>query len=338
MTIGSYLAPRIGFSNGKVWEPSKEIPDLTGKVAVVTGGNVGLGFVTAQELAAKGCKVYIACRNEERAKAAIEKINAATPGKEADLVYLPFDLTDLQSAKAAAQTLEEQGRLDIVVNNAGVMAWPYKLVNGVEIQFWNHLGHFALIHHLLPLLVRTSKESSVRIVNVSSLGHTFSPQPDFSSMNGANGEFGSTWRRYGQAKLANILFSVGLQERVKGENIRVRSLPRYTPCTTLIRNTQVNSCHPGNVNTELTRGPAETYGFVGRIMSKLGAYITMSPTEGAKTQLFLAASPEVDEKDYRAKYFTPIATETEPSAMAQDKELAEQLWKLSEDWVKRADA
>ncbi|GAA5954220.1 hypothetical protein JCM21900_006967 [Sporobolomyces salmonicolor] len=320
MTIRSFLAPRTGFSNGKVWEPSKEIPDLTGKVAVVTGGNVGLGFVTAQELAAKGCKVYIACRNEERAKAAIEKINAATPGKKADLVYLPFDLTDLKSAKAAAQTLEEQGRLDIVVNNAGVMAWPYKLVNGVEIQFWNHLGHFALIHHLLPLLVRTSKESSVRIVNVSSLGHTFSPQPDFSSMNGANGEFGSTWRRYGQAKLANILFSVGLQERVKGENIRV------------------NSCHPGNVNTELTRGPAETYGFVGRIMGKLGAYITMSPTEGAKTQLFLAASPEVDEKDYRAKYFTPIATETEPSAMAQDKELAEQLWKLSEDWVKRADA
>ncbi|GAA5892879.1 hypothetical protein JCM5296_006031 [Sporobolomyces johnsonii] len=320
MTIRSFLAPRTGFSNGKIWEPSKEIPDLTGKVAIVTGGNVGLGFITAQELASKGCKVYIACRNEERAKAAIEKINAATPGKEADLVYLPFDLTDLKSAKAAAQTLEGEGRLDIVVNNAGVMAWPYKLVNGVEIQFWNHLGHFALVHHLLPLLVKTSKESSVRIVNVSSLGHTFSPKPDFSSMDGANGEFGSTWRRYGQAKLANILFSVGLQERVKGENIRV------------------NSCHPGNVNTELTRGPAETYGVVGRLMTKLAPYITMTPTEGAKTQLYLAASPEVDSKDYRAKYFTPIATETEPSALAQDKELAEQLWKLSEDWVKKADA
>ncbi|GAA5898514.1 SDR family oxidoreductase [Sporobolomyces salmoneus] len=324
MGLRSTIAHSTGFSNGRDWNPDHDLADLSGKVAIVTGGNAGLGEETVRALHAKGCKVYLAARSEEKANDAIGRINATTPGKEAGLVFLPFDLTDLKSIKRAAETVKEkEERLDIVVCNAGVMAWPYKIINGVEVQFWNHLGHFALIHHLLPLLKKTAQSSgptSVRIVNVSSLGHTFAPKnPDFSSIEGVNQEYGSTWTRYGLSKLTNVLFSVGLNERIQGDNIKV------------------NSCHPGNVATTLTRGPQETYGFLARWLSVTEKYMLMTPTEGAKTQIYLAASPEVDEKGYSGKYFTPIATEVQPSAQAQDKSLAEALWKLSENFVNEHD-
>ncbi|GAA5967286.1 hypothetical protein JCM11641_000502 [Rhodosporidiobolus odoratus] len=316
------LASATGFSNRRQWEPQTGLPDLDGKVALVTGGNTGIGLITAQELHKKNAKVYIACRSEERAKKAIAQINAAHPGAEKNLVYLPFDLTDLTSAKKAAETLsEKEERLDILVCNAGVMAWPYELKNGVEVQFWNHLGHFALVDKLLPLLKKTAQiaGSSVRVVNVASLGHTMSPKPDFTSLEGVNQKMKSTWHRYGQSKLANILFTAELQERLKGDNIRV------------------NCCHPGNIYTELTRGTVASYGFLGSAITFMSRY-AMTPFEGAKTQLYLAASPEVDEKDYRGEYFTPIATLGKASAYGQDKQLAEQLWKLSEETVNKSES
>ncbi|BGP30779.1 hypothetical protein JCM10296v2_002536 [Rhodotorula toruloides] len=322
MTLLASIAAKAGFSNGRAWDPSTGIPDLTGKVAIVTGGNDGIGFITARELHKKGCKVYLACRNEEKAHDAIKRINEASPGKPEGLVFLPFDLTELKSAEKAAKTVQEkEQRLDIIVCNAGIMAWPYELKNGVECQFWNHLGHFALVKPLLPLLIKTSKEpgAQVRVVSVSSMGHKFAPKPDFSSLDAVNQKFGSTWTRYGQSKLANILFATALQERLKDENIHV------------------NSLHPGNIHTSLTRGPVASYGFFGKLMQSISSYAAMTPFEGAKTQLYLAASPEVSEKDYRGKYFVPIATPATPSAYAQDRELAEQLWKLSEEAVKKAD-
>ncbi|GAA6038880.1 hypothetical protein JCM8097_000549 [Rhodosporidiobolus ruineniae] len=298
MSFLGRIAQKAGFSNGRKWDPESGLPDLTGKVAIVTGGNTGIGFVTAQELHRKKCKVYIACRSEERAKDAMKRINEANPGSEATLVYLPFDLTDLKSAKTAAETVKEkEDRLDIIVCNAGIMAWPYEIKNGVEVQFWNHLGHFALVQPLIPLLRETSKkpDASVRVVSIASKGHEFSPKADFSSLDAVNREMKSTWTRYGQAKLANILFAVALQERFKDDNVR-------SPITIITR------------------------------------YLAMTPFEGAKTQLYLAASKEVDEKDYRGRYFTPIATEETPSAQAQDRELAEQLWKLSEKVVAKGSA
>lgn len=140
------------------------------------------------------------CRNEEKAQNAIDRLNKTTPGQSNNLVFVKFDLTDIPSAKAAAEAIQAQtSRLDILVNNAGIMAWPYEVKNGVEIQFVsvvpfrirrtpsdletrsltlalcpqsNHVGHFALTTKLLPLMIQTSKEpgSSVRIVNVSSKG------------------------------------------------------------------------------------------------------------------------------------------------------------------------
>ncbi|GAA5821268.1 hypothetical protein JCM11251_004543 [Rhodosporidiobolus azoricus] len=318
MGIFGQIASKAGFSNGRVWEPETGLADLTGKVALVTGGNTGLGYITVQELHKKGAKVYIACRNEERARDAIKRLNQAYPGSEASLVYLPLDLTSLESAKKAAETVSKQEeRLDIIVCNAGIMAWPYELKNGVEVQFWNHLGHFALVHSLIPLIQKTADlpGASVRIVSLSSKGHEMSPKPDFSSLESANRDLKGTWARYAQSKLANILFAVALQERLSKSNIHV------------------NACHPGVVATELTRGMSPSYGLFGRIGAAVWPYFAMTPFEGAKTQLYLAGSPEVDEKNYHAKYFVPIATPHEPTAYAQDRELAEQLWKLSEKIV-----
>ncbi|GAA5975765.1 hypothetical protein JCM10908_005274 [Rhodotorula pacifica] len=315
------LASKAGFSNGRDWKPETGLADLTGKVAAITGANEGIGFITAQELHKKGCKVFLLCRNEEKAQDAIKRINTATPGQPDNLVFVLFDLTDIPSAKRAADSiLSQTTRLDILVNNAGIMAWPYELKNGIEVQFANHTGHFALTKHLLPLLIKTSKQpgASVRIVNVSSMAHKFSPKPDFSSLEAVNRELKSTWERYGQSKLANILFSVALQDRLKDEKI------------------YVNSLHPGNIATTLTRGPAASYGRLVGMLEPLWGWFGMTPFEGAKTQLYLAGSPEVEEKNYRALYFTPIATPNTTTAYAQDKQLAEDLWKLSEDIVAKA--
>ncbi|GAA6038904.1 hypothetical protein JCM8097_000566 [Rhodosporidiobolus ruineniae] len=310
-----------GLSNGRKWDPDTGLPDLSGKVAIVTGGNTGIGFVTAQALHKKGCKVYIACRSEQRARDAMKRINEANPGSEASLVYLPFDLTDLKSAKTAAETVKEkEDRLDIIVCNAGIMAWPYEIKNGVEVQFYNHLGHFALLHHLLPLLKETAKKpgASVRVVSVSSTGHILCNKPDFSSLEAVNRKMGNTWARYGQSKLANILFAVALAERCKDDNIRV------------------NACHPGVIRSELWRGPESSWGWISAPLSFAAQYFGMSLLDGAKTQIYLAASPEVDEKDYRGGYFLPIANPAKPNKHAQNRELAEQLWKLSEALVAKA--
>lgn len=133
-------------------------------------------------------------------------------------------------------------------------------------------------------MIETSKkhpESSARIISVASLGHQFSPLPDFSSLAGVNAEMGSTWKRYGQSKLSNILYANALQKHLAEENIAVLSL------------------HPGNINTELTRGPIESYGFFGKVMRFASGYLAMTPAEGAKTQLYAATSPEVDLKKLR---------------------------------------
>ncbi|GAA5938414.1 uncharacterized protein JCM15063_000729 [Sporobolomyces koalae] len=324
MGLRDYFAACMGYANKRQWDPETDLPDLTGKVVVVTGGNTGLGEQTALNLHSKNAKVYVACRSEERALEAIKRINSKTLGTKDKLVYLPFDLTDLDTIKQAAETIKQQEtRLDIVVNNAGIMAWPYKIVNGVEVQFWNHLGHFAFVHYLEPLLLKTARENppgqSVRVVNLASLGHKLMTKPDFGSIDAANKSYGSTWKRYGQAKLANILYTHELQERWQQENIKV------------------NSCHPGLISTELHRGPAASYGKVAQWANKVQSGFLMTIPEGAKTSTYLAGSREVDELDFRGKYFTPIATETQPSSTARDRELAQQLWKISQDFVDQHD-
>lgn len=154
------LASKVGLSNGRDWQPETGLADLTGKVslpldvllrwrpahpvsrfyiqvAAVTGANEGIGFITAQELHKKGCKVFLLCRNQQKAEDAIKRINDANPGQPPNnLVFVPFDLTDIPSAKKAADAISSQtSRFDILVNNAGIAGWPYELKNGIEVQF-----------------------------------------------------------------------------------------------------------------------------------------------------------------------------------------------------------
>ncbi|KAI9095625.1 short chain dehydrogenase [Phlyctochytrium arcticum] len=294
-----------------------DLPDLTGKVALVTGGNTGIGYETIFHLAKKGAKVYMGSRTQSRAEAAIEKIKKDLP--ESTVEWVSLDLNDLATVKKAAEdVLGKTDRLDILVNNAGVMACPYELTkDGVEIQFQtNHLGHFLLTTKLLPLMKTTSKlpNSSVRIVNVSSLGHKiFSASGmNFDTLENVNKEMSSAFTRYGQSKLANVLFTKELARQVAGDKIFV------------------NTLHPGNINTELMRGPIASYGSLLSIGSKIAGAFLLTPYQGALTSIYCAGSQEIEEKNYRGEYFVPYAKLSAPSAAALDETKAKNLWALSE--------
>ena len=187
-----------------------DIPDLTGKIAVVTGSNAGLGFHIATDLAGAGARVIMACRNEAKASEAANKIRRTSPRGTVETMTL--DLADLSSVKAfSEQLLSTIDRLDILGNNAGLMAVDEsKTVDGFEMQFGvNHLGHFALTGLVLPLLLATPGS---RVVNHSSMGH----RPGKMHLDDLNYEHHrySRWPAYFQSKLANLLFSLDLQRRL----------------------------------------------------------------------------------------------------------------------------
>ncbi|KAJ3122125.1 hypothetical protein HK098_003104 [Nowakowskiella sp. JEL0407] len=296
-----------------------DIPDLSGKVAIVTGGNTGLGYVTVLELARKNAKVYMAARTQSRAQKAISRIKEELP--HAKVEYLELNLADLKQVKRAARNfLVSENRLDILVNNAGIMACPFELtVDGYESQFaTNHLGHFMFTMTLLPVL---EKSAPSRIVNVSSNATRFGPPGGvlLESINDENAM--STWQRYGQSKLANVLFTKSLAEKLAGKQVFV------------------NAIHPGRVNTELVRGPEANaaknpsifMNFLMLIKPLFQSMLTVTPEEGALTQLYAATSPEIVEKNYRGEYFIPYGKLGKPNVeYTNDKELRDRLWEFSE--------
>src|SRR5258705_3813430 len=211
---------------------TSDIPDQTGRTAVITGANTGLGFETAAALAARGARVVLAVRNLEKGKEAAARVTAAAPGAEVELQEL--DLTSLESVRtAAAQLRSDHERIDLLINNAGVMYTPKSTTkDGFEMQFGtNHLGHFALTGLLLDRLLPVPDS---RVVTVSSLGHRIRAAIHFDDLQ---------WERsysrvgaYGQSKLANLLFTYELERRLApgGTTIAV-------------------AAHPGGSNTELMR-------------------------------------------------------------------------------------
>ncbi len=209
--------------------------DLTGKVAAVTGGSGGLGLETARALAAHGAHVVIAARDQQKLDSAATTIRTAHP--DASIETLVLDLADISSCRrAAVSLLTSSERLDLLINNAGVMCTPFgRTVDGFETQFGiNHLGHMAWTVPLLDLLARSSSpDSPSRIVNLSSAGHRFG-DVDLDDPNYENRSY-DEWAAYGQSKTANILFSVELERRLAALDVRSAAV------------------HPGGIHTDLGR-------------------------------------------------------------------------------------
>ncbi|KAI9144614.1 hypothetical protein BKA69DRAFT_810488 [Paraphysoderma sedebokerense] len=320
---------------------SERIPDLSGKTAIVTGANTGIGLSTCFYLAERNARVILACRNETKAKAAIDTIKQrlAKSGKSqaevdaAKLEFLPLDLTDLNSCvKAAEDVLAGNGvqkveKLDMLINNAGIMATPYELTKqGVESQWGtNHLGHFVWTMLLLPIVPEKG-----RIVNVSSEAHRQSykfklctlqqmlPEVE-EAQEGQKKEAEKIYspiNAYGHSKLSNVLFSNWLA--AKRPNLYVMSL------------------HPGVIATELARNIGKSYGnTIQKIYDTVGPYILKSADQGCVTTLYAATSPDIETNNYSGKYLVPQGKLGSAISAAGDVKLQEGLWELSLDIVKR---
>ena len=249
-----------------------DMPDQTGRVAVVTGANGGLGYETALALAGKGAHVVMAARNRAKADAALAAIRTAHPSASIELVEL--DLSSQESVRSAAAAIAERHEIiDLLVNNAGVMAIPErKSVDGFEMQWaTNHLGHYALTALLLPNVLRASKG---RVVTVSSSAHHMGWPVSPSSFEGSHRYH--PWLAYGRSKLANFNFGIGLHRLLLGAGASTASL----------------ISHPGMSNTDLqATSAAESGGITQRLAHSLTTSAGMTAAQGALTQLRAATDP-----------------------------------------------
>lgn len=250
--------------------------DLTGKVVAVTGASGGLGLETARALAGVGARVVMAARSREKLDAAIGSIQGVHPA--AQLEPLLLDLTDVASCRrAAAALLASEDRLDLLINNAGVMCTPFgRTADGFETQFGtNHLGHMAWTVPLLDLLTRSSSpDHPSRIINLSSAGHRFG-DIDFDDPNYEHRGY-DPWEAYGQSKTANILFSVELERRLGERGVRSAAV------------------HPGGIHTDL--GRHMTPDLLAVIQSRIaqsnpGGFEWKSVPQGAATTVWAATTP-----------------------------------------------
>jgi NAD(P)-dependent dehydrogenase (short-subunit alcohol dehydrogenase family) len=291
------------------------MPDQTGKIAIVTGANSGLGYESAQALIRRGAHVVIACRNQTKAAEAYAQLEACAP--ETSLDSIPLDLGSLDSVRAFAETFTAQyDRLDILLNNAGVMAPPRgETADGFEMQFGtNHLGHFALTGRLMPLLLATPGS---RVVTVSSMAH-LNGRIDFNDLQHAQSY--SRYEAYSQSKLANVLFGRELQRRLSAAGAETISV----------------IAHPGLSNTNLQHTTAEASGsrFEGGLYNFLLNTLGQSAEMGSLPQLYAATMPDVQGGDFFGPdgfYIRGNPTTIKGSSASKDRETAERLWRMSEE-------
>ena len=295
------------------WKASV-IPDQQGRTAVVTGANGGLGLVTARELAARGAHVVMAVRNQQKALAAVERIRAAVP--DASLELIALDLSSQASVKqAAAQIRAAHDQLDLLVNNAGVMGISEtRTVDGFEMQFGvDHLGHWTLSALLLPALLRTPGS---RVVTVTSTAHHIGRAVDAANPH-LQGHY-RPWRAYGQAKLANFHFGLGLQRELARVGANTASL----------------IAHPGLSNTDLQA--ASVVGSGGgasqRFFHALAQRTGMSPDDGALSQLRAATDPTAKGGEFYGPIFVNSGAPVRKPILRRfgmDRAIAT-LWEVSE--------
>ena len=293
-------------SNNENWT-AENIPDQTGRVAIVTGANSGIGYETALALAQKGATVIMACRSELKGNAATQQILDQKPAGTVEMI--PLDLADLDSVRRFAQSYHERNdRLDLLINNAGVMMIPERqtTAQGFEMQFGtNHLGHFALTGLLIDLVANTSGS---RVINVSSSAHRFGSM-NFDDLQAEQSYSASG--AYGQSKLSNLLFTNELGRRLKAAG----------------SDTIVASSHPGWTATNLQKHS--------RMMRIGNSVLAQKPPMGALPTLYAAIADDVVNGDYigpgglMGMRGYPKKANTTDSA--KDEAAAAQLWIASEE-------
>jgi NAD(P)-dependent dehydrogenase (short-subunit alcohol dehydrogenase family) len=289
-----------------------QMPRLGGRVAVVTGGNSGLGRATATELARHGARVMLACRDIERGKQAADDIRNRVP--DADIEVRHIDLADMTSVREFGEGYE--GPLHLLINNAGVMGPPRRQVTAhdFELQFGtNHLGHFVLTGLLLPALLVTDDP---RVVTVSSVAH-HGGTADVLDGN-AVGPY-RPQRAYANSKLANLLFAFELQRRASAHGVPLTS----------------TAAHPGFSATGLVADPegAGANRLVRAVLPPLVTAFTQSAATGARAILFAATEAEPGSFTGPQRLHEtrgPIGA-AEASVLARDETLARQLWRVSEE-------
>ena len=295
---------------------TNDLPDQSGRIALITGANSGLGLETARALTSKGATVVLACRSLHKAEKAREELLANTSSTGAiDLLHL--DLADLASVRAATAAITEgYGRLDLLINNAGVMAPPRMLSkDGFELQFGtNHLGHFALSLGLMPLL---RGQVDARVVTVTS-GAQYFGRINFNDLQGA--QHYDRWRAYSQSKLANVMFAIELQQRLNAEGSSIRSL----------------AAHPGLARTNLQPASVAASGAWGESLAyRLIDPLFQSAAMGALPQLFAATAAEAKPSghygpsQWGGMRGWPSEVKIAPAAL--DASQRERLWQVSEE-------
>lgn len=301
----------------------EQIPDQTGRRALITGANSGIGFPTALELARRGAHVVLACRDPKRGEAALSRLRTEVPSATSELLLL--DLASLASVRdAAARELDRGLPLDLLINNAGVMAPPKRreTADGYELQFGtNVLGHFALTSLLLPALERAAAlpdRPAPRIVTVASIAHKRG-QIHFDDLQFTRGY--SPMKAYQQSKLANLIFALELQRRLTANRSRVLSV----------------AAHPGVAKTNLFQ--AGDYSAPELALRKamghvIGATLN-TDAEGALPTLYAAASPDVTPGGYYGPQGLLEMRGADPgpaqiSPQASDPEAARRLWHICE--------
>lgn len=292
------------------------MPSQIGRLAVVTGATGGLGYETALALAGAGAEVILAGRNPARGRDALQRIQAQQHNAK-----IRFELLDLASLASVAQFADclvaEQRPLDLLVNNAGVMALPQRQFtqDGFEMQFGtNYLGHFALTARLLPLLQRSG---GARVVNLSSVAHRRGAI-DFNNLQGEHGY--TPWRAYSQSKLAMLMFALELQRRSEAQSWGVTS----------------NAAHPGFALTDLIANGPDSGGrrsLTSYFVAALAPWLSHSAAAGALPTLYAATAPDaVGGGYYGPDGFRELKGATAPAEImpqAQDSQVAAQLWQHS---------
>lgn len=290
------------------------IPDLSGKVAIVTGANSGLGLHATQQLAKHGCLVVMACRDLKKAECAKQSILEQVP--QAKLIILQLDLADLSSVANFVDNFKNAYPLSLLLNNAGVMNLPFgKTQDGFEMHFGiNHLGHFALTGLLLPLLLA---DTNARVVTVSSIWHRWG-HINFGNLQSERKY--SPRGAYSNSKLANLLFAFELNRRIQNASDKLISV----------------AAHPGYADTNLQFvAPNMVGSMINKIIYTLGnRLIAQSAAKGALPLLYASTALGVKGGDYYGpdglKELKGFPILVRSSQEANNREIAQKLWEVSE--------